>query len=131
GDIGVDLAADSAPALFGEAARALTLSLTDAPDLRPAQTLRVVLRHDALDLLLVDWLSELLFRFEVDGFLASGVEVDVRGGADGWTLTAAVRGEPGAAWRVPIKVLVKAITYHGLLVERHGDAWRARVVFDI
>jgi len=32
---------------------------------------------------------------------------------------------------VPIKVLVKAVTYHALLVEREGEAWVGRVVFDI
>jgi len=91
----------------------------------------VSLRHETLDLLLVDWLSELLYRFEVEGFLPAEADVGVERADGGWALAAEVRGEPDAAARVPIKVLVKAVTYHALLVEREGEAWVGRVVFDI
>jgi len=129
--VGVELRSDSLPGLFADAARALAATLSDAADLQPVRTLRVSLRHETLDLLLVDWLSELLYRFEVEGFLPAEADVGVERADGGWALAAEVRGEPDAAARVPIKVLVKAVTYHALLVEREGEAWVGRVVFDI
>jgi SHS2 domain-containing protein len=131
GDVGVELEGGSPSELFEEAARALAATLTDAADLAPAQSLRIVLRHESLDLLLVDWLSELLYRFEAEGFLPAEINVQLAPRAGGWGLTAEVRGEPDAAARVPVKVLVKAVTYHGLLAAQQGDRWCGRVVFDV
>jgi SHS2 domain-containing protein len=42
-------------------------------------------------------------------------------------------GEPRDDARHPVKVLLKAVTYHGLEVGPVADSgdWRARIVFDI
>jgi len=42
-----------------------------------------------------------------------------------------MRGERFDAARHPLKVQVKAVTYHGLEVARDEGGWRARVIFDI
>ena len=48
---------------------------------------------------------------------------------------AAWRPRPGAnlstRQRHQLDVEVKAITYHGLKVEQHGDGWLAEVIVDI
>ena len=46
-------------------------------------------------------------------------------------LTGVARGEPIDPDRHELDMEVKAITYHGLKVERDGDGWLAEVIVDI
>jgi SHS2 domain-containing protein len=90
----------------------------------------VSLENVDLDLLLVDWLSELLFRFETTRFLVARTTVElVR--AEVYRLGARIEGEPLDPARHPVKVLLKAVTYHGLAVTQDATGWRARLIFDI
>ena len=75
--------------------------------------------------LLVRWLRELLYLQEVAGFVyrdAAFERLDESG------LRANVRPEPDPSPQIRE---LKGVTYHGLEVERVGDRWRARVIFDI
>jgi SHS2 domain-containing protein len=131
GDVGIDLEAAGLDELFREAALAFTATVSEPGDVRAAEDLAIRLESGELDLLLHDWLSELLFRFDTDGFLARAVAVQLRAVAAGWRLDAAVVGERGAGDRLPINVLVKAVTYHALDVRETPTGWKARVVLDI
>lgn len=131
GDIGVDVVASTLDALFADAAAAFLHSISDPAGVRADTRLQFDLASSDLDLLLMDWLSELLFRFETDGFLAARVEAQVTRDETSWRLHAEAAGERGAASRLPIKVLIKAVTYHALEVRRTPAGWSARVVFDI
>jgi SHS2 domain-containing protein len=74
--------------------------------------------------LLVDWLNELVFLAEVDGFVPERVEeLSVGEGA----LSATVAGRLDAA---PAN-LVKAATLNRLAFERGKDGWWARLVLDV
>jgi SHS2 domain-containing protein len=79
------------------------------------------------DLLLFDWLSELLYVFETEHLLLT--QFDVR--LDETGLHAICRGEPADRSRHELDHEVKAITYHGLLVRREPDGWLAEVIVDI
>ncbi len=89
-----------------------------------------MLEGPELDLLLVDWLSELLFRFETTGFIVSRATVELVS-ADVYRLGARIEGEPLDPARHPMKVLLKAVTYHALEVREERDRWVAQVIFDI
>ena len=130
-DVAADLTGGSAAELFASAAQALTDTLTDRTLVSPTTTERVEVEGGSLDDLLVDWLNELLYRFEVRNLLVADADVALRPEGDRWRLDAAVRGEPFDPARHPMRVLVKSATYHALhLVERDGQ-WSARIVFDI
>jgi SHS2 domain-containing protein len=79
----------------------------------------------------VDWLNELLYRFEVQNMLVATADVRVGDKGGRWDLDGTVAGEPFDPSRHPTRVLVKSATYHGLHVTRDGGTWRARVLFDI
>ena len=130
GDVGVHLDAPSLEALFSSAADALLETLSDPSTVRPTESVIVSLRAAELDLLLVDWLSELLYRFDAHGVLTSRTSVTLSQ-EDGWHLSADAQGERFDPERHAIKVLVKGITYHSLRVQRSGDGWTATVIFDI
>jgi SHS2 domain-containing protein len=131
GDIGVTLAAASLDLLFREAALAFTETLVDLPGIRPASTHTVSLSSPDLDSLMVEWLSELVYRFEVQNLLVADAAVHVLQTSDQWRLDGAIQGERLEPARHAIKVLIKGVTYHRLSVHRHGDEWRTDVVFDI
>ena len=46
-------------------------------------------------------------------------------------MKATARGEPIDPERHELDMEVKAITYHGLKVERDGDGWLAEVIVDL
>jgi len=56
-------------------------------------------------------------------------EFEVQVGQDG--LRATARGEPFDPSRHELDMEVKAITYHGLKVEREADGWLAEVIVDL
>jgi len=131
-DAGVVVTAGDRETLFAEAMRALTDCITEVDRVRSRERRAVRLTADDAELLLVEWLGEALYRFDVEGFLAAAARltiVDQAGG--GLTLAGEMLGEPHDPDRHPYKLAVKAVTYHGLEVERDGSAWRARVIFDI
>jgi SHS2 domain-containing protein len=131
-DLAVELTAATAGALCEEALAAFTEILTERERIMERVERRFALAAPALDLLLVDWLGELLYAFEVEGLLFRRAEAEVREEADGGVRLAAVAwGEPRDEARHPLKVLIKGITYHGLEVTADADGLRARVIFDI
>ena len=131
GDIGVDIDATDPGALFADAARAFSETITDREALAADEIVEVWLSADAIDLLLVDWLSELVYRFDADGWLARDVEVGVSEAEGEWTLRARLTGVRIDPQRHDVRVLVQAVTYHALEVVQIGSRWHARVILDI
>ena len=81
--------------------------------------------------MLVDFLSELLYRFDTRGWLTRAAQVEVRELDGGWELQGMLVGENHDPDRHPIRVLIKAVTYHQLKIVQRDDVWQANVVFDI
>lgn len=114
---------ESPEAVLGEAAIALGDLLREHP---VGEAVTHPVEIDAADLpsLLVEWLGELVFLAESDGFVPERVtEMDLAGGR----LQAVVAGQ-----RATPQTLVKGVTYHRLEFARDGEnAWHARVVLDV
>ena len=130
-DVAADLTGRTLEELFASAAQALTDTLTERSQVHTVITQSVTLEAPTLEDLLVDWLNELLYRFEVQNVLFADGSVTVEDRAGRWHLNAAVAGEPYDPARHPVRVLVKSATYHGLKVTHEQGTWGARVVFDI
>ena len=131
GDIGVTLSGKSPDALFASAAAAFTDSITPLEGVEPRRPQEVDVDAPELDLLLVDFLSELLYRFDTRGWLTREADVEIRNKDGGWTLEGTLLGERLDPARHPVKILIKAVTYHGLHIKQEGESWTANVVFDI
>jgi SHS2 domain-containing protein len=116
--------------LFATAARALAEVMVDPASLGAAVEREVVLEAGELDLLLYDWLSELIFLKDRDGAVFPVAEVSV-GGTGPFRLRARLCGgviEPG---RTALGADPKAVTLHQFRLEREEGGWRARVIVDI
>jgi SHS2 domain-containing protein len=73
--------------------------------------------------LLADWLAELAYLAESEGFVPDRAEhLELTGGS----LEATVAGR-----RASPPHLVKAVTYHRLAVWEEDQTWRARVILDV
>jgi len=113
---------------FINAARGMFDLIVDPQGLRPSQPCRVVVEAQDREALLVAWLSELLYLFEVEGFLPVGYEV---GKLSDQRLEANLQGDILDLTRHSVKGLVKAATYHSLKVSEDGGKWQVQVVLDV
>lgn len=130
-DIAVELRAPDREGLYARALAAFTDAVTPLEGVEPRR--RRVLEVDAPDAeeLMVSWLEELLYVYEVDALLLSRAAVSIEEQGDHLHLTAIAWGEPQDPERHPTRVLLKGVTYHRLAVHRDGEGWFARVIFDI
>jgi SHS2 domain-containing protein len=127
-DLGIRVRAPDLNALFAEAAVALFSAIEeDLSTVRPVQRVDFKLGGDDREFLLFDWLKELLYRFDAEHLLFSRFDVHVA--MDG--LTATAWGEPLDRSRHELAHEVKAITYHGLLIQQTTDGWLAEIIVDI
>jgi SHS2 domain-containing protein len=131
-DLGIEVRAATLDALFADAAAGLYDTILELAEIAPTRQGELRVEAAALDLLLVEWLEELLFRLDAQGELWLRCSVQVSEGAGGrWTAGARCDGERLVPGRHALKVQVKAITYHELEVARTEEGWCARVIFDI
>lgn len=131
-DVAVELRADDRAGVFAEALRAFTDTVTDRKKVDGDEGHDLEAEAASLEELMVEWLGELIYRFDVDGLLFREVnDVKVEETGDGFRLTGRARGEPYDEERHPLKVEVKGVTYHELEVEEKDGSWRGRVIFDI
>jgi SHS2 domain-containing protein len=129
-DAALEIDAADLPDLFLTAAAALAELTVDPATLVPAGEARVVLAADALDLLLFDFLAELMFRRDAEGVVLHAGTAAVAG--DGpYRLDATLVAGRIDPERTVRRHDPKAPTFHRLAVERAGGGWRARVVLDI
>ena len=130
-DVAADLDGGSLEELFVSAAQALTDTITALDTVRPLVTQPVTIEAATVEDLLVDWVNELVYRFEVRNLLVATADVRIEQHDGRWALSGTVRGDTFEPARHPSRVLVKSATYHGLHVTRAHGKWTARVVFDI
>ncbi|MCZ2341030.1 MAG: archease [Bacteroidales bacterium] len=127
-DLGLRIQTPDLPSLFAEAALCLYSAIIDNPESIQATTTQTVeIAGREQDLLLFDWLRELLYRFETEHRLVARAEVVMH--EEG--LNATIWGEPFDSTRHIPAHEVKAITYHELQVEQNAAGWRAEVIVDI
>lgn len=123
GEVELELVGASEADVFDSAARAFR-ELVDgegaAGDTFPQE---IVLGPDAPETLLADWLGELVFLAEVEGFVPLRVtELDLRGHRLR-SVVEGVRGRP--------RHLVKGVTLHELSLTQDEEGWHGRVVLDV
>jgi SHS2 domain-containing protein len=127
-DVGFEAFGTSREELFANAARALMNLEVDLDTVRPSRELTVKAEGSAWPDLLVNWLSEILYLNDAEGWLFHDFSVQELGEK---VITATARGEKFDRARHRVKVLVKAVTYHQLGLEETPQGWRAQVYVDI
>lgn len=127
-DLGLRIRATTQEKLLEDAGRGLfSMLVTNLEDVQCLQKRTYRVEGAATDYLLFDWLNELLFTFESERLLLSDFHVVL----DAEGLRATASGEPMDLERHRMEHEVKAITYHGLRVEKDADGWFAELIVDI
>jgi SHS2 domain-containing protein len=120
-ELELEIEAPSETAVFEEALAAFA-ELVDGGNGGPV-TREVQVEANDHALLLVEWLSELVYLSEVEQLVPERmIELELRDGG----LRATVKGHRGTP-----RHLVKGITLHRLELRQDDDGWRARVVLDV
>ncbi len=127
-DVGLEAFGASREEAFVNAGRALVSLVVDLDTIRPSQELALKAEGPDPTSLLVNWLSEILYRHDAEGWLFRDFCVEH------WAenkIVAVGRGEKFDRRRHRAKLLIKAVTYHQLAFEQTRQGWRAQVYVDI
>jgi SHS2 domain-containing protein len=126
-DIRLEVRGKDLPELFATGVTALFSLLTDRRRVRAAETRILVVSGRDLEDRLFLLLREALLLFAADRFLVRSA----RGRMKPSGVTVEVSGEPFDASRHPAFREIKAVTAHGMAVERTPDGFVARFLVDV
>ncbi len=127
-DLGVEITGASQEEVYAGAAGALFDLLTDLSSVRESEERTLTVEGEGPDDLLVNFLRELLYSWNGEGFLMKRCTVLE---AAPRRLTAVLRGETYDPARHRIRMEIKAATYHQASIRRTAAGWMGRVVFDV
>lgn len=127
-DVGFEAFGSTREEVFANAAGALMNLIVEVESVAPGETVTVEIHGPDPENVLVNWLSELIYLHDAEGWLFRDFEI--RRLRDD-SLRALARGEKFQQSKHRIKLLVKAITYHQLALEKSATGWRAQVYVDI
>ncbi|MDA8406788.1 MAG: archease [Deltaproteobacteria bacterium] len=132
-DIKIEVFGENLEKLFLNAGLALTFLLVGSiKHTAPKSEKTVTLESGDLDILLVDWLREILFYFDVEKFVLSNAVVTIEKVENYQLLKASLLGFvlPHSD-ELPDGMEIKGITYHDLFLDKNPDGFVARVIFDV
>jgi SHS2 domain-containing protein len=127
-DIGFRAFGGTLPELFANAALAMLSIAADPAATEPRAEYALAAESGDRESLLVDWLSEVLYWFDGKRIAFRSFRVTEFGDT---AIAAVGAGEPRDPERHRARLIVKAVTYHQLKIERRGGVWLAEVYLDI
>ncbi len=127
-DLGLRVFGETREELFINAARAMFDRIADLDGVGDTTRRSVTVEAENPEELLVRFLSELLYLFTSQELLLSKFKI-IR--MDAQHLEAEARGEKFSPSRQQLKTEIKAVTYHGLRIDREETGWKAEVIFDV
>jgi len=126
-DLRLEITGSGFPQLVENAGKALTALLTDRRKVRKTLSRAIIIEGENPEELLVNWLNELIYWFEVQKILFADFNFEklVKG-----QMKVTAHGEEFSPQKHILKDKPKAATYHLLNVEKNADRYIARVVLD-
>ena len=117
---------------FVAAATAVIHVMVENPDaIQPLQERQITAAHEALDLLLWNFLQEFVYYKDAELLLLRVDQVEVVAGASHYSVTTTARGEKLDPDRHHPRVDVKAVTLHRFSLQQGEGGWEASVILDI
>jgi len=127
-DLGIKIRGTSLEQLFENAAYAMFDIMAELDKVNAKQFLEIEIQGEGMEELLIDWLRNLLYKFNGEEYLLKDFVVKEISEKN---LRAKVGGEKLDLSRHSLKREIKAVTYHELEVKRTPEGWEAQVIFDI
>ena len=127
-DVGIIAYGADVEELFSNAALALFSLITEPERIEEKLHLDLEVNSEGRDSLLVEWLNELIYLFDVKHILFIRFDIESLTHND---LKATCYGENFDPMRHKIKIGVKAATYHMLSLEKNGNGYKSQIILDI
>lgn len=128
GDAGIRAFGKDLPELFVNAGIGMFSLITELGSVTEERQMTVTVQSETLEGLFVAWLNELVFHLDAYGFVGKNICVTE---LTGTRVSATVSGEEFDPRRHERRLLIKAATYHRLLLQERDGHWEAEVIFDI
>ncbi|MDD5455244.1 MAG: archease [Candidatus Ratteibacteria bacterium] len=127
-DIGIFVEGKDLKDLFATAAYAMSLQMFDLDKIKEKETKKIKLEGIDKEDLLVEWLNELLFFCE-EGYIFKDFRIET---LEETSLTAFLKGDKVDFSKLPLKLQIKAATYHQLKIKKNtGGNLQATIIFDV
>ena len=131
-DIAFEARGKDLPEVFRAASDAVINVMVDNyTDIQPSEHRKIEATADALDLLLLDLLQNLIYYKDAERLLLRITQVEISGAEGNWHLNALGEGERIDSKRHLLRVDVKAVTLHNFRLEQTPGGWLAHVILDI
>lgn len=118
-------------AAFENAALAMMNVMVDTDTVKNTQSETIELISPDLDALVFDWLSEVLFVFEVENMVFSDFVIDtLKQEGNEFHLVARLMGEPIDLSIHKFGTEVKAATYNGMSIQENECGWSIQATVD-
>ena len=118
--------------LFNAAADAtMNVMIDNLEAIEPREARHIELSSDEIDMLLFDFLQELIYLKDAERLLLRVRDTRIEQRDGNYLLKAETAGEVLDAARHHQRADVKAVTLHGFSVEKKNDGWKTRVLLDI
>ena len=127
-DVGIIAYGADIKELFSNAALALFSLITEPESVEEKLHLDLEVSSEDRDSLLVEWLNELIYLFDVKHILFNRFNIE---SLTNNALKATCYGEGFDPMKHKIKIGVKAATYHMLRLDTNDSGYRAQVILDI
>lgn len=127
-DVGIAARGSTQAEVFEAAAEGLAAFLCEPEDVNEREELNIAASAPDRESLLVEWLNEINYLFEVREFAFRTFHIRE---IDDNNVRGIGRGEPFDPSRHRFGEQVKAATYHELEVRQEENGWRATVLLDI
>ncbi len=127
-DLGIKVRGIDLKDLFETAARALMHLMVKGQSPSTPTSMKISLSGEDLADLMVRWLGEILYLFEGENLVVTSTHMDALSSSH---LEATLETVPFEPEIHEILSEIKAVTYHQIEVTEKGNAWEARVIFDM
>ena len=131
-DIAFNAWSDTLEGVFKECAQAtMNVMVENLAAIRPAETVEVSLDQTSEEMLLFDFLNEIIFYKDARRLLLIPSQITISRGDDGCKLQATLQGEEIDPARHHMATDVKAVTMLRYSLTQVQEGWRATVVLDV
>jgi len=127
-DVGIVAYGADVKELFCNAALALFSLIIEPESIEEKLHLSLEVSSEDRVSLLVEWLNELIYLFDVKHILFNRFDIE---SLTHNQLKATCYGEDFDPMKHKIKIGVKAATYHMLKLDKDGDRYKAQIILDI
>ena len=127
-DIGIVVHGTDIKQVFANAALGLFSLMADLDNLKEDTKREIKLSAEDVEVLLIEWLNELIYISEVEHIIFKKFEIDELSNTN---LKATCFGEKIKPGQHRLKREIKAATYHMLRINKENGSYKVQIIFDI